>query len=86
MEKIDLLGNLNGKKVLIYLLNHPELNFIFKISKGLGLEHANISNTLRLLKSINLIDSKAEGRIKIIKLTEKGKNIAINLKKIDELL
>lgn len=84
---MNILGNSVSKRILIYLLkNQDKTNFEFKITKEIKCTYSSCSKNINLLKKIDLINFEPDGRMKVIKLTDKGRFIAEKLNEIDKLL
>ena len=84
----ELFGRI-ASRILIYLLrntNNGQINFGFKIAKEVDCTVGACSQSLTKLNRIGLIDYNNSGRMRVVKLTNKGKSIAEKLNNIEVLI
>lgn len=69
------------------LLTLSELKgpYISTIAKGADCTFAHASRTLKKMKKLGLVSFTREGRMKYVRLTEKGKRVAALLKDIKDI-
>ncbi len=84
---------INNSKILlitqstnILLGIDSEKGYHSKLNIALGCTYYHMSVVLKRLKSAELIRMERKGRNRIVEITEKGKIISDNLKKIVELI
>jgi len=86
--KNEIFRRKGYRDILIYLYNHQirEVN-ITNISKNTEtVQYALIVIYIKRLEKYGLVSTEKRGRIKLIKLTEKGKEIADLLIKINSIM
>lgn len=72
-----------ASRILIYLFNNQnKIEFGYKLSKEIGCAHTCCNKNIHLLNGLGFINLIREGKIKMIILTEKRKEIANKLNDI----
>ncbi len=87
LEKLE--GQKGVLRILVYLFDHGETNFQRIIDES-DLYDRIVRNSIRILKDVGLISTKIDNTSyppkNMISLTEKGKRIAENIRKIEEIM
>lgn len=89
MEKVKkVLGNSVSKRILMFLFNNKSerLNYAQIISRKIDSSLSSAMMRVTVLSEIGLINITKKGRINKIKLTNKGREIAEHLTKIEDIL
>ncbi len=73
-----------SREVLTFLLKREKEN-IHTLSLELKRAYLQLHNTVKFLETKGLVRTEKQGRERIVTLTEKGKEIANMLKKIEEV-
>lgn len=86
MEK-ELIFYKRPRYVLMNLLEDEGAdNYMLKIAYQISTTYAHTVKIIKNFEELKLVETKIVGRKRIITLTEKGKNIAIKFKAINNLL
>jgi DNA-binding MarR family transcriptional regulator len=74
------------RKILVYLKKENKQLYIAMISKNVNATYAHTFNVLKRLENLNLVSFKESGRIKLVKLTELGEEVAKVILNLMDLL
>lgn len=74
------------RKILIYLKKENKPLYTTIISKEVNTTYAHTFNVLKKMKKLNLVSFKESGRIKLVKLTELGEEVAKTIINLLDLL
>lgn len=66
-------------EMLVFLKKGEEDNYATEVSKGVDCTYSHTIKVLDKFKDFGLVEFEKEGRIKLIKLTEEGQDIAHDL-------
>jgi len=83
---IDLFMQEKPKNILIYLKKENKPVYISIISKEVNTTYSHTFNVLNELEKLKLVYFKESGRVKLVKLTELGYEVANLMTKLIELL
>jgi len=80
------LNIIKGATERIIMAVSNENSYTAKISRFIGATHGHVVKIIDLLEEENIVTKKKSGRINLIELTERGKQIQSHLKSIRSLL
>lgn len=86
MIEIDFHKSYISQKILVAMLNEKIKHNGASLRKLLDGNSCTIINGINNLSKIGLVNKEMSGRINYVTLTKKGKEIAMRLFEIDELL
>ena len=89
MKNSNLFGNSTAKRLLIKLYNNHgqhRNNYASKLAREIDCTYAGCVDNSKILEEIGVITKTVDGRKIILTITDKGKEIAKHLIKIDENL
>lgn len=72
--------------ILITLLEDERAKYGSVIAKKTDCTYSHVVKILKSLEKLKLVEFEKKGRIKVIKLTELGKQVAEHIKKIKEIV
>lgn len=75
-DVIDLFMQEKPKKILIYIKKENKPLYTSIISKEVNTTYSHTFNVLKRLEELKLVSFKKSGRVKLIKLTELGDEVA----------
>lgn len=73
-------------KILVSLNNPSTENYASALSTNIGCTYSHTVRLLQDFEQLGLIETKKEGRKKIIELTDKGRDVASNISEVMEKL
>ena len=87
-DKNEIFRRKGYRDILIYLYNHQirEINVTNISKKSETIQYSLISIYVKILEKYGLVSTEKKGRTKLLKLTEKGKEIASLLIKINSIM
>ena len=72
--------------ILITLLRSKKALYVSTLSKKVNYTYSHVVKVLKEMEQGGLISFEKHGRLKLLELTEKGKEVALEIEKIREML
>lgn len=85
-DKLEVFFRKKPAMMLIALKKHGRARYGSLLAKEIDCTYSHAVKILQTLEDLKLVDFEKNGRIKLIKLTKKGENIAGYISEIKKLL
>jgi predicted transcriptional regulator len=85
-ENLDIFFRKKPAMMLVSLKKNARLRYGSVLAKEVDCTYSHAVKILQTLKELKLVEFEKKGRIKLIKLTKKGEEVADSIDKIRELI
>ena len=85
-ENFDIFFRRKPSLMLVYLKKNTKMRYGSILAKEVDCTYSHAVKILQTLEALKLVEFEKKGRIKLIRLTKKGKSIADAIENIQELL
>lgn len=85
-ENLDIFFRKKPAMMLVSLKKNARLRYGSILAKEVDCTYSHAVKILQTLKELKLVEFEKKGRIKLIKLTKKGEEVADSIDKIRELI
>ena len=85
-DNFDIFFRRKPALMLVALKKHSKARYGSILAKEVDCTYSHAVKILQTLEKLSLVDFEKHGRIKLIKLTKKGEDIADNIEDIKKLI
>jgi len=85
-DNFDIFFRRKPALMLVSLKKNTRLRYGSILAKEVDCTYSHAVKILQILKELNLVDFQKKGRVKIIQLTKKGKDVADAIENIQRLI
>jgi len=85
-ENFDIFFRRKPALMLVALKKHSRIRYGSILAKEVDCTYSHAVKILQILEKLSLVDFEKKGRIKLIKLTKKGEEVADSIENIRKLI